>query len=99
MKTMIYPGRYLLALMVFMLLLAACQDEGTEATAVPEPTVAVEDTLVEEAAPEAAEATVAPTAEPAEETASTGTLPRVEPVLCKNRDRHIDPQTGAVTSP
>ena len=81
-----YAGRYLLALMVFMLLLAACQDEGTEATEVPEPTVAAEETPIEEASPEAAEATVAPeptaapTAEPAEETASAGTLPRVEPL-------------------
>jgi pimeloyl-ACP methyl ester carboxylesterase len=85
-KTMNYARRYLLALMVFMLLLAACQDEGTEATEVPEPTVAAEETPIEEASPEAlqeteaTEPTVAPTAEPAEETASAGTLPRVEPL-------------------
>ena len=67
-------------LILLLILLVACQVETPEATAVPEPTVAAEDTPVEGASPEAAEATVAPTAEPAEETASAGALPRVEPL-------------------
>ena len=67
-------------LILLLILLVACQNDSPQATAVSEPTLAAEDTPVEEASPEAAEATVAPTAEPAEETASTGALPRVEPL-------------------
>ena len=71
-------------LILLLILLVACQNDSPQATAVPEPTVAAEDTPVEEASPEAAEATMAPeptaapTAEPVEETASAGALPRVE---------------------
>ena len=64
-------------LILLLILLVACQNDSSPATAVPEPTVAAD---VEEASPEAAEATMAPSAEPAEETASTGALPRVEPL-------------------
>jgi pimeloyl-ACP methyl ester carboxylesterase len=68
-----------LLLILLLILLAACQDAAPEATAVPEPTVAVEDTPSEEAPPEepeeAADATeapepaAAPTETPTEETA------------------------------
>ena len=67
-------------LIIMILLLVACQDEASEttevpqATAVPEPTVAAQDTRAEEVStepteePEAPEPTVAPTAEPVAET-------------------------------
>ena len=58
-------------LVVLLILLAACQDEAPEASTVPEPTLAVEDTASEETSPEEPaeepEPTVAPTEIPAEE--------------------------------
>ena len=52
-------------LILLLILLVACQNDSSQATVVPEPTVAVEDTPVEEAPLEAAEEPEAPaTAQP-----------------------------------
>jgi len=61
-------------LILLIILLVACQAEAPAATAIPEPTVAAEDTPIEEAPPEAPEEietlepTAVPTDMPAEET-------------------------------
>jgi len=72
-------------LLIFLLiLLVACQNDSPQATAVPEPTVAVEDTPVEEAPleaaeePEAPEPTAAPTEIPTEEPAEEPTAEGAE---------------------
>ncbi len=76
--------------LLLILLLVACQDEGPDEAAVPEPTAAA-DTAVEEASPEATEGpTEEPAAEPTsedtpaeqptEEAAEAGDLPRLEPL-------------------
>jgi pimeloyl-ACP methyl ester carboxylesterase len=62
-------------LILLVILLVSCQDAAPEATAVPEPTLAAEDTPIQEVSPEVPEATeapeptAAPTEVPAEETA------------------------------
>jgi len=62
-------------LILLVILLVSCQDAAPEATAVPEPTSAAEDTPIQEVSPEVPEATeapeptAAPTEVPAEETA------------------------------
>jgi D-alanyl-D-alanine carboxypeptidase len=61
-------------LIIMILLLVACQDEGPDEAAVPEPTAAAQDTRAEGVStepteePEAPEPTVAPTEEPVAET-------------------------------
>ena len=61
--------------LLLILLLGACQDQGPDETAVPEPTAAAQDTRAEEVAtepteePEAPEPTAEPTAVPTEEPA------------------------------
>ena len=61
-------------LILLLILLVACQNDSAPATAVSEPTVAVEDTPLEEAPPEAAEESEAP-----EPTAAPTEIPTEEP--------------------
>ena len=69
-------------LILLLILLVACQNDSAPATAVSEPTVAVEDTPLEEAPPEAAEESEAP-----EPTAAPTEIPTEEPAAEPTADR------------